>query len=115
MSHYGARRLSATTMPDAAARRGAGGVEETATCRVTVASGGVLTPFLDASGDLPGLVCAGADGADHWRLVRLASSSEKLGNIASVWCWEPENWCAPPAFCPAGQTLTIAVSLLMPG
>ncbi|MRF68946.1 3-hydroxy-fatty acyl-ACP dehydratase, partial [Escherichia coli] len=28
--------------------------EETATCRVTIASGGVLTPFLDANGDLPG-------------------------------------------------------------
>lgn len=87
--------------------------EETAACRVTVASGGVLTPFLDANGDLPG-----------WFALELMAQTigvwsgwhrqqKNLDNIALGMVLGARELVCAAGVLPAGHTLTIAVSLLM--
>ncbi|MFK3704274.1 putative hotdog family 3-hydroxylacyl-ACP dehydratase [Raoultella sp. BIGb0138] len=87
--------------------------DETAICQVKVAAGGVLAPFLDANGDLPGwfaleLMAQTIGVWSGWHRRRRGQSSIALGMVLGA----RELVCAAGVL-PAGKTLTIAVSLLM--
>ena len=87
--------------------------EETATCRVTVASGGVLTPFLDANGDLPGwfaleLMAQTIGVWSGWHRQQQGQASITLGMVLGA----RDLVCATGVL-PAGKKLSIHVKLLM--
>lgn len=84
-----------------------------AACSVTVSGHGVLAPFLNADGDLPG-----------WFALELMAQTigvwsgwhrhqKNLGNIALGMVLGARELVCAAGVLPAGQTLTIAVSLLM--
>ena len=87
--------------------------EETAACRVTVASGGVLTPFLDANGDLPGwfaleLMAQTIGVWSGWHRQQQGQASITLGMVLGA----RDLVCATGVL-PAGKKLSIHVKLLM--
>ncbi len=71
--------------------------DDSAVCRVTVSPSGVLAPFLDPDGNLPG-----------WHRHQQGKNSIELGMILGA----RELLCTA-GILPAGQTLTITVKLLM--
>ncbi|WP_045853975.1 ApeP family dehydratase [Raoultella terrigena] len=87
--------------------------DETAACRVAVTGRGVLAPFLDADGNLPGwfaleLMAQTVGVWSGWHRRRQGQSSIALGMVLGA----RELICAAGVL-PAGRTLTISVSLLM--
>ena len=87
--------------------------DETAACRVTVTGRGVLAPFLDADGNLPGwfaleLMAQTVGVWSGWHRRRQGQSTIALGMVLGA----RELICAA-GILPAGRTLTISVSLLM--
>ncbi|MGE0972845.1 3-hydroxy-fatty acyl-ACP dehydratase [Klebsiella sp. WOUb02] len=87
--------------------------DETAVCRVAVTSGGVLGPFLDAEGNLPGwfaleLMAQTVGVWSGWHRHRQGKSTIALGMVLGA----RELTCAA-GILPADRTLTISVSLLM--
>ncbi|AJF70688.1 3-hydroxy-fatty acyl-ACP dehydratase [Raoultella ornithinolytica] len=87
--------------------------DETAACRVAVTGRGVLAPFLDADGNLPGwfaleLMAQTVGVWSGWHRHRQGQSTIALGMVLGA----RELICAA-GILPAGQTLTISVSLLM--
>lgn len=74
--------------------------DESAVCRVTVNHTGVLAPFLNADGALPG-----------WYALELMAQTVGVWSgwhrhqqgkapFRSVWYWAPVSWCAPRACLP---------------
>ena len=87
--------------------------DETAACRVAVTGRGVLAPFLDADGNLPGwfaleLMAQTVGVWSGWHRHRQGQSTIALGMVLGA----RELICAAGVL-PAGRTLTISVSLLM--
>ncbi|WP_434638343.1 3-hydroxy-fatty acyl-ACP dehydratase [Klebsiella sp. I138] len=87
--------------------------DETAACRVTVTAKSVLAPFLDAGGNLPGwfaleLMAQTVGVWSGWHRHQQKQSSLALGMVLGA----RELVCTAGVL-PAGQTLTIAVNLLM--
>ncbi|WP_052282684.1 3-hydroxy-fatty acyl-ACP dehydratase [Kluyvera genomosp. 1] len=87
--------------------------EETACCRVTVAASGVLTPFLDAQGDLPGwfaleLMAQTVGVWSGWHRHQRGETHIALGMVLSA----RDLRCDESRF-PAGTTLTITTTRLM--
>ena len=74
--------------------------DDSAVCRVTVSPSGVLAPFLDPDGNLPGWFA--------WHRHQQGKNSIELGMVLGA----RELLCAA-GILPAGQTLTITVKLLM--
>ena len=74
--------------------------DDSAVCRVTVSPSGVLAPFLDPDGNLPGW--------SGWHRHQQGKNSIELGMVLGA----RELLCAA-GILPAGQTLTITVKLLM--
>lgn len=86
---------------------------ESALCRVTVDNHGVLAPFLNAAGDLPGwyaleLMAQTVGVWSGWHRQQQAQSAITLGMVLGA----RELVCAAGQF-PAGSVLTITVTLLM--
>ena len=87
--------------------------DETAACRVAVTGRGVLAPFLDADGNLPGwfaleLMAQTVGVWSGWHRRRQGQSTIVLGMVLG----SRELICAAGVL-PAGRTLTISVNLLM--
>ncbi|ABV15966.1 TPA: 3-hydroxy-fatty acyl-ACP dehydratase [Citrobacter koseri] len=87
--------------------------DESAACRVTVAPGGVLAPFLDPQGNLPGwfaleLMAQTVGVWSGWHRHQQGQSVISLGMVLGA----RELVCAAGAL-PAGETLTIRATLLM--
>ncbi len=87
--------------------------DESAVCRVTVGPQGVLAPFLNADGDLPGwyaleLMAQTVGVWSGWHRHQQGQSSIALGMVLGA----RELVCAEGRF-PAGSSLTITVKLLM--
>ena len=87
--------------------------DETALCRVAVTSGGVLTPFLDLNGDLPGwfaleLMAQTVGVWSGWHRHQQGQGAISLGMVLGA----RELICAA-GILPAGKTLAIHVRLLM--
>ncbi|WP_368544158.1 ApeP family dehydratase [Enterobacter soli] len=87
--------------------------DDGATCRVAVNGPGVLAPFLDASGDLPGwyaleLMAQTVGVWSGWHRHQQGQRHIALGMVLGA----RELVCAAGRF-PAGSSLTITVKLLM--
>lgn len=87
--------------------------DDSAVCRVTVSPSGVLAPFLDPDGNLPGwfaleLMAQTVGVWSGWHRHQQGKNSIELGMILGA----RELLCAA-GILPAGQTLTITVKLLM--
>ncbi|QMI03519.1 3-hydroxy-fatty acyl-ACP dehydratase [Citrobacter sp. RHB25-C09] len=87
--------------------------EETATCCVSVTPDGVLAPFLDPQGNLPGwyaleLMAQTVGVWSGWHRHQLGKGAISLGMVLGA----RELICAAGAL-PAGSTLAISVKLLM--
>ncbi|MGY5954991.1 3-hydroxy-fatty acyl-ACP dehydratase [Kosakonia sp. BK9b] len=87
--------------------------DDTAHCRVTVRNGGVLTPFLDAAGNLPGwyaleLMAQTIGVWSGWHRHQRGEESSALGMVLGA----RELTCAAGVL-PAAAELDIHVSLLM--
>lgn len=87
--------------------------EETATCRVGVNTAGVLAPFVDSDGNLPGwfaleLMAQTVGVWSGWHRHQHQQESIALGMVLGA----RELVCAA-GILPAGTALTIAVTLLM--
>ncbi|MBW9461335.1 3-hydroxy-fatty acyl-ACP dehydratase [Kluyvera sp. EC_51] len=87
--------------------------DETAECRVTVNHTGVLAPFLDPQGQLPGwyaleLMAQTVGVWSGWHRRQHAQAAISLGMVLGA----RELTCAAGAF-PAGKTLLVGVQLLM--
>ena len=87
--------------------------DEGAVCRASVNPQGVLAPFLDASGDLPGwyareLMAQTVGVWSGWHRLHNGQSHIALGMVLGA----RELVCADGRFA-AGSTLTISVKLLM--
>jgi len=86
---------------------------ESAVCRVTVSPHGVLAPFLDAAGDLPGwyaleLMAQTVGVWSGWHRQQKGQESMSLGMVLGA----RELVCAAGCF-PASSELTITATLLM--
>lgn len=87
--------------------------DDAAECRVTVAESGVLKPFIDAEGNLPGwyaleLMAQTVGVWSGWHRRQRGQSSISLGMVLGA----RELVCEAGLF-PANQQLTITVKLLM--
>lgn len=87
--------------------------EDAATCRVTVSANGVLAPFLDAEGNLPGWfaleVMAQTVGVwSGWHRHQRGETHIALGMVLSA-----RDLRCEESFFPAGSTLTITTTRLM--
>lgn len=87
--------------------------DETAACGVTVAPGGVLTPFLDPQGHLPGwfaleLMAQTVGVWSGWHRHQQGQGAISLGMVLGA----RELICAAGVL-PAGKSLAIHVRLLM--
>ncbi|WP_421550321.1 3-hydroxy-fatty acyl-ACP dehydratase [Kluyvera intermedia] len=87
--------------------------DDTATCRVTVSPDGVLAPFLDAQGNLPGwfaleLMAQTVGVWSGWHRVAHQQKSLSLGMVLGA----RELVCATGMLA-GGLTLSITVTLLM--
>lgn len=87
--------------------------EETAVCRVTVSGQGVLAPFLNAEGGLPGwyaleLMAQTVGVWSGWHRQQQGRSSITLGMVLGA----RELVCAAGQF-PANILLTVSIKLLM--
>jgi len=87
--------------------------DESAVCRVTVNSQGVLAPFLNAAGDLPGwyaleLMAQTVGVWSGWHRQQQGQENLSLGMVLGA----RELVCAAGVF-PANSDLTITVTLLM--
>lgn len=87
--------------------------DETAVCRVTVASNGVLGPFLDPQGNLPGwfaleLMAQTVGVWSGWHRHQQGQGAISLGMVLGA----RELICAAGSL-PAGKTVSITVRLLM--
>jgi len=87
--------------------------EETACCQVSVNTIGVLAPFLDAQGDLPGwyaleLMAQTVGVWSGWHRMQRGQDSIALGMVLGA----RELTCAAGTL-PAGAALAIEVKLLM--
>ena len=86
---------------------------ESADCRVTVDPHGVLAPFLNATGDLPGwyaleLMAQTVGVWSGWHRQQQGQESLSLGMVLGA----RELVCAAGSF-PANSVLTVTVTLLM--
>ncbi|WP_333853171.1 ApeP family dehydratase [Leclercia sp.] len=86
---------------------------ESAACRVTVGPQGVLAPFINAAGDLPGwyaleLMAQTVGVWSGWHRLQKGEESMSLGMVLGA----RELVCAAGHF-PAGSLLTITATLLM--
>lgn len=86
---------------------------ESANCRVTVDLHGVLAPFLNATGDLPGwyaleLMAQTVGVWSGWHRQQQGQESLSLGMVLGA----RELVCAAGSF-PANSVLTVTVTLLM--
>ncbi len=87
--------------------------DETATCRVTVSPHGVLAPFIDAEGNLPGwfaleLMAQTVGVWSGWHRQQQGQTSISLGMVLGA----RELVCAA-GYLPGGKALSITVKLLM--
>jgi len=87
--------------------------DESAVCRVTVSPQGVLAPFLNTAGDLPGwyaleLMAQTVGIWSGWHRQQKGQESISLGMVLGA----RELVCAAGCF-PASSLLTITVTLLM--
>ncbi|HFQ8226202.1 TPA: 3-hydroxy-fatty acyl-ACP dehydratase [Citrobacter freundii] len=87
--------------------------EDTAVCRVTVTRDGILGPFLDPQGNLPGwfaleLMAQTVGVWSGWHRHQQGQGAISLGMVLGA----RELICAAGVL-PAGRTLTITVKLLM--
>ncbi|CAI9394033.1 MULTISPECIES: ApeP family dehydratase [Citrobacter] len=87
--------------------------EDTAVCRVTVTRDGILAPFLDPQGNLPGwfaleLMAQTVGVWSGWHRHQQGQGAISLGMVLGA----RELICAAGVL-PAGRTLTITVKLLM--
>ncbi|MGP3590613.1 ApeP family dehydratase [Vagococcus sp. WN89Y] len=87
--------------------------EESAHCRVTVSKHGVLSPFIDAAGNLPGwyaleLMAQSIGVWSGWHRQQRGEESIALGMVLGA----RELTCAQGAF-PADAVLDIHITLLM--
>ena len=87
--------------------------DDSAVCRVTVSPSGVLAPFLDPDGNLPGwfalqMMAQTVGVWSGWHRHQQGKNSIELGMVLGA----RELLCAA-GILPAGQTLTITVKLLM--
>lgn len=87
--------------------------KESAVCQVAVVAGGVLSPFLDANGNLPGwyaleLMAQTIGVWSGWHRLQRGLDTIELGMVLG----SRELVCAAGIF-PAGATLTITINQLM--
>lgn len=87
--------------------------DERAHCRVTVSRDGVLSPFIDAAGNLPGwyaleLMAQSIGVWSGWHRQQRGEESIALGMVLGA----RELTCAAGSF-PAGAVLDIHIALLM--
>ena len=87
--------------------------DESAVCRVTVSAGGVLAPFLDPQGNLPGwfaleLMAQTVGVWSGWHRRERGQQAIALGMVLGA----RELTCAA-GILPAGATLAVRVRLLM--
>ena len=85
--------------------------DETATCRVTVSTHGVLAPFIDAEGNLPGwfaleLMAQTVGVWSGWHRQQQGQTSISLGMVLGA----RELVCAA-GYLPGGKALSITVKL----